>query len=168
MIIEWESGDWEIRNIIYGFVAVWLTLYKYLFAHTRDVVGTPTPATSGGAKVASARAPATVIIIRPALQKTRGAKRRDSSLISAYGRNPLSLPVGRCAPQQRAVEQIRFTLLLARADHYPRRRRRRRGRDKTVYVRFVQLASGVFSIRRANANSPRQLRDYSGELIKLR
>jgi hypothetical protein len=83
-----------------------------------------------GAKVASARAPATVIIIKPALQKTRGAKRRDSSLISAYGRNPLSLPVHRRGGR---AGQIRFTLLRAQA-----RPLLCRGSDRIVYVRFVR------------------------------
>lgn len=85
-----------------------------------------------GAKVASTRAPATVIIIRPALQKTREAKRRDSSLISAYGRNPLSLPARRGRAASRIPD---LTLLLVQADHYYSHR----GRDKTrLRVRFVR------------------------------
>lgn len=112
-----------------------------------------------GAKVASTRAPATVIIIRPALQKTREAKRRDSSLISAYGRNPLSLLVRR----GRAASQIPdLTLPLVQADHYYIA-----AATKPVYARDLFGRFRRFSIRRASVNSPRQLRDYNSELIQL-
>lgn len=48
MITSNKMGLKNYKNVT-SLVAVWLTLYKYLFAHTRDVVGTSTPATSEGA-----------------------------------------------------------------------------------------------------------------------
>lgn len=144
---------------------------RHPYARTRaPYVAMVGDAMRDGAKVASALAPATVIIIRPALQKTRGAKRRDSSLIPAYRRNPLSLLVllAAATARRRSSERIRFTLLSTVQGWPTITRAAARATKARAYARFVRASRFRRFAALASANSPRATvaRDYNSATNK--